>query len=143
MKQFAMIWIMCIVAASAVDAVEDNPGNRLIEANRFLSVTPPEEMVADMTKNMSQSVPEARRPEFVAVMTTHLDLVSLRKTMLDAMVKHFSANELKALADFYGSPIGKSAMKKFGPYMGDVMPKLQAEVMAAFTAFMKAENPGK
>lgn len=141
MQQFLWICFVSAAAVSAVDAsLEDTPENRITEANRFLSVTPPEEMVADMTKNMSQSVPEGKRPEFVAVMNTHLNLVSLRKTMLDAMVKHFSANELKALADFYGSPVGKSAMKKFGPYMGDVMPKLQADVMNAFTLFMQAEN---
>jgi hypothetical protein len=47
------------------------------------------------------------------------------------MVKHFSAEELKALADFYGSPVGKSAMSKFGAYMADVMPAIQAEMIKA------------
>jgi hypothetical protein len=35
------------------------------------------------------------------------------------------------LADFYGSPVGKSAMKKFGAYMADIMPVVQAEIMKA------------
>ena len=39
--------------------------------------------------------------------------------------------ELKALADFYGSAVGKSAMKKFGTYMADVMPDIQAEMIKA------------
>jgi hypothetical protein len=38
---------------------------------------------------------------------------------------------LKALADFYGSPVGKSAMQKFGAYMTDIMPVVQAEIMKA------------
>jgi len=51
--------------------------------------------------------------------------------MKESMVKNFTADELKALADFYGSPVGKSAMKKFGAYMADVMPSIQAEVEKA------------
>jgi hypothetical protein len=35
------------------------------------------------------------------------------------------------LADFYGSPVGKSAMQKFGAYMADLMPVLQAEIIKA------------
>ena len=73
-------------------------------------------------------------------MTKGLDMESLRKTMVEAMVQHFTADELTALADFYGSPIGKSAMKKFGPYMAEVMPKFQADLMKAFTQFMQEER---
>ena len=39
-----------------------------------------------------------------------------------------SADELNALADFYGSSVGASAMKKFGAYMADVAPALQLEL---------------
>ena len=137
MRRIAVICVTWIVAASAVGAVEDTEANRLKEANRYLTATPPEEMVADMAKNMAKTIPEPKRKKFIEVMTKGLDVESLRKTMVEAMVKHFTADELKALADFYGSPIGKSAMKKFGPYMAEVMPKFQADVMKAFTQFMQ------
>ena len=137
MRRIAVICVTWIVAASAVGAVEDTEANRLKEANRYLTATPPEEMVADMAKNMAKTIPEPKRKKFIEVMTKGLDVESLRKTMVEAMVKHFTADELKALADFYGSPIGKSAMKKFGPYMAEVMPKFQADVTKAFTQFMQ------
>ena len=137
MGRIAAICITCVLAAAAVEAVEDTEANRLKEANRYLTATPPEEMVADMAKNMAKTIPEAKRQEFIDVMTKGLDMESLRKTMVEAMVKHFTVDELKALADFYGSPVGKSAMKKFGPYMAEVMPKFQADVMKAFTQFMQ------
>jgi hypothetical protein len=60
-----------------------------------------------------------------------LDVPALTKAMTDAMVKNFTTEELKALADFYGSPVGKSAMQKFGAYMTDLMPTMQAEIMKA------------
>lgn len=133
---FAVCAIGLLVTAP-VEALENTEANRLLQANRYLKTMPPEEMIADMTKNMSQSVPKERRAEFIEVMTKHLDLVSLRKTMVDAMVTHFTADELKALADFYGSAVGKSAMLKFGAYMGDVMPKLQEDVVKAFSLYME------
>jgi hypothetical protein len=40
---------------------------------------------------------------------------------MDAMVKDFTTDELKALADFYSSPVGKSAMQKFGTYTADII----------------------
>jgi hypothetical protein len=63
-------------------------------------------------------------------MTTQVDIAALSKAMTDSMVKNFTIEE-KALADFYGSPVGKSAMQKFGAYMADIMPVVQAEIMKA------------
>jgi hypothetical protein len=61
----------------------------------------------------------------------------LRTIMHDGMAKHFTADELRALADFYGSPVGKSATQKFGTYMADVMPAIQTE----FTATAERVKP--
>ena len=141
MRRMGMMFIVGLLTVSSVTALEDTEANRLAEANRYLTATPPEEMVADMAQNMSKTIPEARQEDFVNAMTKGLDMVSLRKTMLNAMVKHFTADELKALADFYGSPVGKSAMKKFGPYMADVMPQIQADVMKAVSQFMQPGAP--
>jgi hypothetical protein len=43
------------------------------------------------------------------------------------IIKHFTAEEIKTMADFYGSPAGKSAMSKFGDYMADLMAIVQSE----------------
>lgn len=133
------IMVVCAVAllAAPISAIENTEANRLEQAERYLTATPPSEMVNDMAVNMSKNMPTEKATDFVAVMTKGVDLGVLRKSMLDAMVKHFTADELKALADFYGSPVGKSAMQKFGPYMQDVMPKIQQEVMKAFADFME------
>jgi hypothetical protein len=47
------------------------------------------------------------------------------------MVRIFTTDELKVLADFYGSPGGKSTMQKFGTYMADILPVMQAEIIEA------------
>jgi hypothetical protein len=76
-------------------------------------------------------LPPDQRHQFKRVMTTQLDLTALTKAMMDAMVKDFTTDELKALADFCASPVGKSAMQKFGTYMADLMPIMQAEIIKA------------
>ena len=111
--------------------VADTPQNRRREAERYLQATPPKALFADMAEKGAMNLPPEQRQKFKEMMTTQLDIDALTKEMIDAMIKHFSTDELKALADFYGSPVGKSAMSKFGAYMADVMPAIQAEMIKA------------
>ena len=55
----------------------------------------------------------------------------LNEAMLDSMEKRFTVAGLDALTKFYGSKEGKSVMQKFGLYMADVMPVMQAEIAKA------------
>jgi len=55
----------------------------------------------------------------------------LERIARESMVKTFTTDELNALANFYGSQHGASAMKKFGVYMGQVMPAIQQEIQRA------------
>ena len=114
-----------------LSALEDSKANREQEAARYLKATPPREIFEDMAEQMAKNLPADQREDFKALLVKHLDMEALTKAMTDSMVKSFSADELKALADFYGSPVGKSAMKKFGTYMADVMPSIQNEIMKA------------
>ncbi len=84
-----------------------------------------------MAEKVSMQLPEEQRDAFKATLTKNLDIEALSAAMRGAMVKYFSADELSALADFYGSPVGKSAMSKFGPYMAEMMPAMQAEMAKA------------
>lgn len=125
--------------AATVFALDDTPANRTKEAERYLKATPPEDMMKDMADKMAMNMPPEGRAEFKNLMTKHLDMAAITKAIEDAMVKHFTADELKALADFYGSPVGKSAMKKFGVYMADAMPVIQAEILKAQGEAIKAQ----
>jgi hypothetical protein len=84
-----------------------------------------------MADKMATNLPADQRQQFKQMMTKELDIAALSTAMTDAMVKHFTTEELKALADFYGSPVGKSALQKFGAYMADLMPVIQAEMIKA------------
>ena len=121
-------------------ALEDTPENRREQAQRYLEATPPKEMFADMAEQVAKTLPPEEREEYKRLLMEHLDIDALSKAMVDAMVKHFTADELKALADFYGSPVGKSAMKKFGAFMAEMMPTMQGELVKAMGK-ANAEKP--
>ena len=132
MKQKLVVLLLLTFSAwSPLLSAADTPEARRKEAERYLQVSPPKALFEDMADKMAETVPADQREQFKKVMTMQVDIAALSKAMVDAMVKNFTTDELKALADFYGSPVGKSAMQKFGAYMADIMPVVQAEIIKA------------
>ena len=136
--------LLTVAAARSVraQALADTPENRRAQAQRYLEAVPPKQLFADLTKNMSASVPAAQRDKVLAMFTAaveHLDMAAVSKDMEDALVKRFTAEELRAMADFYGSPTGKSIMSKMGDYTADLMPLMQARMMKS----LSDANPAK
>jgi hypothetical protein len=124
---------LCTSSPFVLGAAADTPETRRREAERYLQATPPRALFEDMADKMAMNLPPAEREKFKQMLTSQLDIQALTKAMTDAMIKHFTTDELKALADFYGSLVGKSAMQKFGAYMADLMPTMQAEIVKAQT----------
>lgn len=77
------------------------------------------------------SSPREKREQFSLTMKTAVHADALERIARNSMVKVFTADELHALADFYGSKDGASAMNKFGSYMALIMPALQQELQQA------------
>lgn len=127
---FYVMFFITLIATQAL-CLEDTPANRQSQTERYLKAVPPRELFFDMADKLATQIPEEGRAEFKAAMTRNLDINALIDAMSKAMVKHFTADELSSLADFYGSPVGKSAMKKFGLYMAEIMPTLQIELKKA------------
>jgi hypothetical protein len=96
-------------------------------------------------EKISTAMPPDQRGMFVSLMTKQLDFKALTEAMRGAMMKIFTADELSALADFYSSPQGKSAMSKMGDYMAELMPIMSAQMAKAQGAvieeMMKQQKP--
>jgi len=71
--------------------------------------------------------------EFREILTNAIDIRAITNLTRDKLIIHFTADELSALANFYGSRHGKTAMSKFGVYMADLMPQLQVFIEQAVT----------
>lgn len=120
--------LLCGVVAWALD---DTPENRDAQADRYLKIMPVKELIADTAPLYAKTLPESQRQGYCDLLTKHFDSAAVEQAMKKALVKTFTAEELKALSDFYGSPIGKSAMKKMGAYSADIMPVIQEEILKA------------
>jgi len=131
MKKLVLVILLVLVSSTAF-AIEDSAEARNKEAKRYLSVAQPKAMFQDMADQMALNLPPERRELFKNIMTKYMDIEAITKSMQESMVKIFTANELAALADFYGSEVGVSAIKKMGVYLGEMMPTIQAEVLKAF-----------
>jgi len=131
--------IAAVLISASSFAIDDTPENRLAQIERYLAAVPPDELFHDMTTNVSMNFPPEDRAAIREFMTEYVDIDVLTEAMVASMLNHFTADELKALADFYGSELGKSAMEKFGPYMAEVMPVIESEVLRALGEFQKAK----
>lgn len=141
MRKTALAILALALALPFPAAAEDTPELRLQHAKRYLEATNSRKMIDDLAIQMAATLPPEHREEFVALMKDHLDLAALEKVMLDNMVEVFTADELAALADFWGSPVGKSAMDKMPVYMGRAWPQLQAMLVEAMQSAQTAPGP--
>ena len=132
--------LLCLVLTPAVFALEDSPATRAAEAQRYLAVYSPQELMPEMIKPIADNLPAEVREKFIKTMTVDLDYTAINAAMKASLVKHFTADELKALADFYNSPAGKSGIKKTPLLMADLMPVMQAE-MGKSIAKLKGKAP--
>jgi hypothetical protein len=108
MNQKLIVFLVLTLSAwSPVFSATDTPETRRKEAERYLQVSPPKALFEDVADKMAANLPADQREQFKKIMTTEVDISALSKAMIDAMVKNFTTEELKALADFYGSPVGK------------------------------------
>ena len=108
---------------------DDTKEARIQAAERYLAAVPISQLLEDTFREMSKSLPEAIREGFIAQMRIVVRADILEAATRASLVRHFTVDELNAMAEFYSSPHGASAMRKFGAYMADVMPAVQEEMI--------------
>lgn len=135
MKTFVASLLLLLVSSFWIDVsaadIPDTHGNRLVAARHYLEAVPMKDMMRDMVMESAKNLPEKVRPAYVQFMTKAIRVDVMEGAALASMAQHFTVKELNAIADFYGSAEGRSAMKKFGAYMADVMPVIQQEMLRA------------
>ena len=129
--QFLTAILFGSIAFSAL-ALDDSKENREFQAKRYMASQPSEEMLEDMSKNMAMNLPPEQRKDFRNMILNYVDIAAIDEVALGALVKYFTADELASLADYYSTPLAKSATKKMGSYMAELMPSIQAEFLKAF-----------
>jgi hypothetical protein len=132
LRNFMIVGLMLMTSACSgtgqVTSLPDNPENRAAAAKKCLEAMPPKDMLEGLASRVAPNMPEKDRKAFLEVMSSPDLEKATSRIMEEGLAKNFTVSELTALTAFYGSPEGKSASKKFGPYMAGVMPQVQQEV---------------
>jgi uncharacterized protein len=106
----------------------DTQETRMAAAKRYYSTLDMKKMMDEILRAGVARLPEDRRDEVFALAKAHLDTEELATIAIAALVKNFNTDELNAMANFYGSPEGKSILAKYPAYIAEVMPEMLAEV---------------
>jgi|SRR5690554_2236853 len=77
-----------------------------------------------MVSEHSATLSEADRREYLASSESRINIVKFEEIMLDGLVTVFTVEELNALADFYGSSAGQSALAKYGKFSAYISPRI-------------------
>ncbi|GBD41597.1 hypothetical protein HRbin39_00981 [bacterium HR39] len=117
--------------------VADTPEARRQAARTYLEVFGFESMWQQMLDQTAQSLlvaspDQVRRPEVAQRFARVLDLLVgrewLKKTLEDALVEHFTAEELQALAEFYASDVGRRIGGRMPVFTANVMPLVMQRI---------------
>jgi hypothetical protein len=127
---FIKLSILVILPFSLLTALEDTKKNRIIQAERYLKQFSLVDMIGGTWEQMFKHPPfsswsDKQKKVFSDRMTAIVTSEEYDKILMDGMLETFTADELKAFADFYDSEHGKSAMKKMNNLMTNMMPRLQ------------------
>ena len=125
----AIFLVFLFVATGYAGDISDSAEARLRAAKRYLECVPMTEMIENSINEIAQRMPQEKKDEFSRFMKKSMRADVLATLALESMVKVFTTEELNALADFYGSKVGRAVTNKFGVYMAEIMPVVQQEII--------------
>lgn len=102
-------------------------------AEELMAIVPPSVMFAQLAEPYAQAytAPYAKQKAHANFMR-NVDTRAVEGIIRDALLKHFTEGELKALVAFYSTPEGRSCMAKVAPFAADVVPACSHEATQAF-----------
>jgi hypothetical protein len=100
-------------------------------AEELLAIEPPMAMFAQLSESFIAAHSSPLKEKAHSTFLRHVDQGELDRIIRDALLKHFTEAELKALLDFYSTPIGRDCMSKVAPFAADVVPACTQEARRA------------
>ena len=102
-------------------------------ADELIAIVPPEVMFAQLSEPYAQSyASHGKETKAHATFMRQVDREALDAIIRNALLKHFTEAELKALATFYSTPEGRACMAKAAPFAAEVFPACAHEATKAF-----------
>ncbi len=120
--------LLLVSRTFAAEPQSDTYADRVEAATRYVEVADFRNMINDMVVQTAAEAPEIDRRKVIDFLKANIRTNYIENAAISVFTKHFTADELNALADFYGTARGKSILSKLGPCMGDIMPVMQNEM---------------
>ncbi|AEP08984.1 hypothetical protein MICA_650 [Micavibrio aeruginosavorus ARL-13] len=139
MKKILSLSVLAILLATTPAMAQT--AETTAAAKRYVEAVPSQKMVDEMLDQFKSNEQINLTEADIAAIRNSVNAANLDAVMIDAMAKHFTVEEINALADFYTSATGKSIMKKMPAYMNEIMPTIQKAVMDAVIAEMQKKAP--
>ena len=104
---------------------EDSKERRALAAERYLNAVPISQLLEDTFREMSKSLPEAIREGFVNQMRMVVRADLLEEATRASLIRHFTVDELNAMAEFYSS---LHVTASLAPFQVSLIAKILCEV---------------
>lgn len=120
---FAVTASALVTWSHQVAAIEDTIPNRIAAAQRYTVAMDIDKMMIEALNALTANMPsaEATKARNFAVKNKK----EFQNDMVDLMARFFTADELDALANFYGSAQGQAITRKTPEYMAASQPVIQ------------------
>ena len=105
-----------------------------VSASIWSVVSAPTAVVDKLADSKAAAQSETDKSAFRAFVQREVRWSSLEETISGALVKNFTAEEIRALTEYQSSPAGKAFSEKYPAYLAEVGPRLQAEILRALSA---------
>lgn len=122
-------------------ALEDTAANRQRQAERYEQIMSADSVLDTAVRQIAVVLPPAHREPFYAYAMARIDAAAVRTDVLRSLRDTFTADELKAMADFFGSRLGRSVAQKMQTYRTRVMPEVMTRVQAVATEYARRNAP--
>ncbi len=147
--------IVCLIALSACQttggsgdrivlpaSVIDTETNRRAAAERYLATFDLKQLYRRIGSTVVADMPE-RAKRILDILLEGTDTDRLDQAMIDTFVRVYTADELNALAAFYGTETGKSITGKQDKFLAQMMPVfIQAIMRSMLSAAPPATSAG-
>jgi len=129
------LFLLALLSLSACTAV---PVSKTLSAkeryaDELLTIVPPTILFAQLSDPYAHSYGTPQQQEKAhANFMRNVDTDALDQILRNALLKHFTEEDLKALAAFYSTPEGRDCMAKVAPFAAEVVPACAHEAAKAF-----------
>lgn len=129
-----LVIVTGLVSSCRRPPMGDSEANRTAEAQKFVTTMDLRAIVDSLAEEKAAIVSGLDKNAFRAFILREMRWSSLEDSMASALAKNFTTPEIRALADFQNSPVGKSLLGKYSSYQADIGPAIQAEIQRALAA---------